>query len=511
MRNFKKVFVTTAIDYVNASPHLGHALEKVQADVVSRYFRLLGKRVFFLTGTDENSLKNLKAAEKEKISVKELVDRNSKKFLELTKALNLSITDFIRTTEKRHKKGAQKLWRACKKDIYKGRYEGLYCLGCEAFLKERDLENGTCPEHKRKPEKISEENYFFRLSRYKKNLRKIIKEEKIKIIPNTRKKEALSFINLGLEDICISRSVERAKGWGIDVPGDKTQKIWVWFDALSNYINALGYGSSLKRFKKEWEESFVIHMIGKSVLKFHVIYWPAILLSAKISLPNLIFIHGNITSRGQKMSKSLGNVVDPFRLIKKYGSDALRYYLLREFPPTEDGDFTEERFKERYQKELSEGLGNLAARILGIVEKYCGGKIPKLNKDPEIHPLKAGFKKKWQKLNEDLSNFEFNKALISIWKFIKEVDRYIENNKPWDLFKKGEKENFNWVSYGLVNFLYQLSWQIYPFLPETSLKIAKALKIKKLLTKNPSYKNALGNIEFGKKIEKIPLLFPKIN
>lgn len=513
MKKFKRIFITTAIDYVNAFPHLGHALEKVQADVIARYFRFLGEKTFFLTGTDENSLKNVRAAEKEGISVKKLVDRNSKRFLKLKEILNLSFDDFIKTTEKRHVKGAQKLWKACKKDIYKGKYKGLYCVGCEAFLKEKDLKDGLCPEHKSKPELVEEENYFFRLSKYQKILKKIIEEGKIKIIPEVRRKETLSFINSGLEDLCISRSIERAKDWGIDVPGDKNQKIWVWFDALSNYINALGYGTSPKKFKKLWEESFVIHVIGKSVLKFHTVYWPAILLSAGISLPNLIFVHGNVTNRGEKMSKSLGNVVDPFELVRKYGRDSVRYYLLREFSPTKDCDFTEERFKERYNADLAEGLGNLVSRILGMVKKYSQGKIPKIKNDPNLHPLIIySSKKTWKEVKNYLSNFEFNKALISIWNFMKKIDKYIEDNKPWDLFRKGEKEKLNWVLYGLINSLSQISWQIYPFLPETSQKIAKILGIKELLAKNPNYKYAQKiNIKTGKEIKKAKPLFPKIN
>jgi methionyl-tRNA synthetase len=263
----KKFYITTAIDYVNASPHLGHALEKIQADVIARYFRSLRREVLFLTGTDENSLKNVRAAESEGISTQELVDRNANRFYQLKEALNLSFDDFIRTTEPRHIKGAQKLWLACKKDIYKKIYRGLYCVGCEEYYKEEELVNGLCPEHKTKPELVEEENYFFRLSKYQNQLIKIIEKDKIKIIPETRKTEILTFLQRGLEDICISRSAKRARGWGIDVPGDPSQKVWVWFDALSNYINAVGYGTNQKiqkmvasRYSCYWKRNFKISL-----------------------------------------------------------------------------------------------------------------------------------------------------------------------------------------------------------------------------------------------------------
>ena len=309
----RKFYLSTALPYVNEKPHCGFALEIIQADVIARYHRLLGEEVFFLTGTDENSLKNVRAAREEGIPVKKLVDRNAKKFYELKKVLNLSFDDFIRTTEKRHIKGAQKLWEACKKDIYKKFYRGLYCVGCEEFYKESELENGLCPEHKKRPELVEEENYFFKLSKYQDKLKRIIETDEVKIIPKTRKNEALSFINSGLEDICISRSAERGRGWGIPVPDDQTQVQWTWFDALSNYINALGYAENSKKFQVWWTKNEnKLHIIGKGILRFHTVYFIGILLSANLKLPKTIFVHGYLTSAGQKMSKSLGNVIDPF-------------------------------------------------------------------------------------------------------------------------------------------------------------------------------------------------------
>jgi methionyl-tRNA synthetase len=467
-----KFFITTAIDYVNASPHLGHALEKIQADVIARYQRILGKDVLFLTGTDENSLKNVQAAKKERIPVKKLVERNAKKFKNLKETLNLSFDDFIRTTEQRHLRGVQKLWKACQKNIYKKKYQGLYCLECEEFYREKELVKGRCPEHRTKPELIEEENYFFRLSKYQSKLKQIIKGDKVKIIPKTRKNETLSFIDSGLEDICVSRSAKRAQGWGIDVPGDPSQKIWVWFDALSNYLNALGYAENRKKFKKYWPAN--LHVIGKGILRFHAIYWPAILLSAKLPLSKKVFVHGYLTVSGQKMSKSLGNVIDPFELVKKYGTDPVRYFLLREIPPTEDGDFTYEKFEQRYNSDLAKGLGNLVARVVTLATKFkiqnakCKITVQNSKFNKEIEKTK----KIWEK---NLDEFKFNEALISVWDLISFCDRYIEKERPWEKSKKQKEVIID----NLLLAVDEVAKLLQPFLPETSEKILKQLKTKK--------------------------------
>jgi methionyl-tRNA synthetase len=466
----KGFYITTAIDYVNASPHLGHALEKIQTDVIARYFRILGKEVLFLTGTDENSLKNVRAAENEGITPQELVAKNAKKFYQLKGALNLSFDDFIRTTEARHIKGAQKLWLACKKDIYKKTYRGLYCIGCEEYYREEELVNGLCPEHKTKPELVEEENYFFRLSNYQNQLIKIVEKDKIKIIPETRKNEILVFLHRGLEDICISRSAERAKGWGINVPGDPSQYLWVWFDALSNYINAVGYGTNEKKFKKWWPAD--IHVIGKGISRFHCIYWPAILISAKLPLPKTIFIHGYITVGGQKMSKSLGNIIDPFELVQKYGTDAVRYFLLRESSPFEDLDFTFEKFKKRYNADLAKGLGNLVARVIALVKKFKiqNSKFKMKIQNSKLEREIDKTRKTWEKA---LDEFKFNEALVSIWDLISFCDKYIEEEKPW------ENRNQKVIS-NLLFVIEEIGKMLEPFLPETSKKIFEQIKIQKM-------------------------------
>jgi len=461
----KKFYITTTIPYVNSNPHIGHALEFVQTDVLARYYRQLGEDVFFLTGTDENSLKNFQAAQEEKISTQELVDRNAHVFKKLGPALNLSFDDFIRTTEKRHIQGAQKFWQACQKDIYKKKYQGLYCIGCEMFFKESELENGLCPDHKTKPEVIKEENYFFKLSNYQKELEKLIELDQLEIIPIKRKNEVLSFIKSGLEDFSISRSAERGNGWGIEVPGDNSQRMYVWFDALTNYITALGYGlNDLKEYRKYWPSAF--HCLGKGVSRFHAIYWPAMLLSAGLEPPKKLFIHGYLTIKGKKISKSIGNVIDPFELVEKYKTDPVRYFLLREFSSTEDGDFNIKRLEERYNSDLANGLGNLVSRVLTLSEKV---------KIVSSKGLSKEIKSTQEKYHQAMEEIKFNEALESVWQLIGVCDEYIEKNKPWEL-SKNNLEKFNSIINDLLATIKEIANLLKPFIPETSEKILKQIK-----------------------------------
>ncbi len=511
----EKFYITTSIAYTNASPHIGFALESIQADVLARYNRLLGKEVFFLTGTDEHGAKIAKAAKEAGKEPKYFVDDISCQFKALKEPLNISNDDFIRTTDqKRHWPAVKKVWQKIKEnnDIYKKKYEGLYCVGCEAFITKKDLVDGKCRIHLKEPERVEEENYFFRLSKYADRIAEAIGAGQMKVVPETRKNEVLSFIKQGVEDVSFSRSSKDLQ-WGIPVPDDETQTIYVWADALSNYISAIGYESDEKKFKKLWPAD--VHCIGKDILRFHSIIWPGILLSLGLELPRSILVHGFITADGQKISKSLGNIVDPFDLVKKYGTDTLRYYLLREIPTTEDGDFTIEKFEKRYNSDLASGVGNLTARILTMVENYCSGKAPKINRDSEEHPLRTdediyNWKMAWKDLDKCLASLRFNEALASIWRFIGEADKYIEDNKPWQLAKQGKTEELNWVLYGLLDALCQIAWQVNVFLPETSLKIAKALGMKKLLAKNPQYRDSFVGIKPGAKIKKGEALFPRI-
>jgi len=468
----KKFYVTNAIPYVNAPPHLGHALEFVQTDTIARYHRLLGEDVFYLSGADENALKNVLAAEKKGISVRELVDKNTARFEGLKKALNLSYDSFIRTSEERHWKGVQKLWRECDKvgDIYKKDYEGLYCVGCEEFKTEKDLVDGLCPEHQTRPERVRERNYFFRLSKYQSKLQSLIESDELRIIPESRKNEVLSFIRSGLEDFSISRTRKRARGWGIPVPGDESQIIYVWFDALANYITALGYGQSslqspASSFQRYWPAD--LHVIGKGIARFHAVYWPAMLLSAGLELPRSIFIHGYITIEGQKISKSLGNIIDPYKIVEKYGTDAVRYYLLRSIPPTADGDFSIKHFKEVYNADLANGLGNLVSRVA----KLCETSEITFVLDDRRSPAKYDTDSEVSKF---LNEYKFNEALDLIWKKIKKLDKFIDEEKPWEKLKaKNQKLKAKEVLEFLVEGIREVGVLLEPFLPETSWKIQK--------------------------------------
>lgn len=489
-----KFYITTAIPYINAKPHIGHAMEFIEADVIARYRRLMGDDVWFLTGTDDNSLKNVKAAEEKGISVSDLVNRNAKLFLNLTQSLNISNDDFIRTIEKRHFNGVQKIWKACEKDIYKKKYKGLYCVGCEEFKKENELifeekkegkkiGYGCCPEHPEdKLEVVEEENYFFKLSRYQDKLEKIIKNDEYKIIPETRKNEVLSFIRQGLEDFSISRSKERAHGWGIPVPEDKNQVIYVWFDALTNYITALNYASDQRLFKKYWPAD--THLIGKGILKFHAVYWPAMLLSAGIELPKQLSVHGYITVGGQKMSKSLGNVIDPQDLVKKYGTDPVRYFLLREFPFGQDGDFSLKRFEERYNSDLANDLGNLTQRVVTMISKYLKGKLPAFYiKKIEKRDLSSSISQ-ISKISTLIENLKFDEALASIWFLVSCANQLIDYKKPFALENKKEVEK---ILSDLVNYLLDIAFFLEPFMPETSKKITKIFSAPKIKPQKPLF------------------------
>ena len=473
----KKFYITNAIPYVNARPHIGHAFEIIESDVLARYHRLIGDDTRFLWGTDDNSLKNLQAAEKEGVPIKQLVEKYAQVFKDLARPdrLNLSFDDFIQTSnDSRHLAGAQKLWRACfnNGDIYKKQYKGLYCVGCEQFYTQDELINSLCPEHKIAPDLVEEENYFFRLSRYADKLCDMIKSGKLNVIPDTRRNEMLAFISRGLEDFSISRSAKRARDWGMPVPDDADQIMYVWFDALSCYINGLDYGTDGDLYKKYWLENDIkIHLIGKGITRFHSIYWPAMLLSAGEPLPSTVLVHGYITSGGQKMSKSIGNVIDPTDLIKEYGTDAVRYILVREVDMFEDSDLTKERIREAYNANLANGLGNLASRTMKLAEMYltepqgeASGKSGGLAFEPEFTTL--------------LDKFEIQKACDYIWQKVSELDQEIQRTEPFKLVKIDLPEAKKLISQQVVK-LYTIAHMLTPILPATSQKIKDAIKTNK--------------------------------
>jgi len=455
----KKVFISTAIPYVNAKPHLGFAFEIVLTDALARFYRLDNNETFFLTGTDENSLKNVLAAEEVGMETSDFVDQNAAEFFKLKEVLNLSFDDFIRTTEQRHVDGARELWALCAKDIYKKKYKGLYCVGCEEFKTEKDLINGRCPEHPNNDlQQVEEENYFFRLSNYQKKLKELIESDKLKIIPETRKNEVLSFINQGLEDFSISRSRERARGWGVPVPTDESQIMYVWFDALSNYINGYNW--------KNWQKADkLIHVIGKGVIRFHAIYWPAMLLSAGLRLPDEIFTHGYITVENQKISKSLGNVIHPKTVADVYGIEPLRYYLIREISSFEDGDYSEDKFKNSYNANLANGLGNLVSRVMKMAVDYkVEYKLEKVNLPKEYI--------------EAFGNFNLKKAADFVWGKIGELDKYIQETTPFKTIKTDETKAASDVAH-LVLGLWEISHLLKPIMPETAEKIIELVENKK--------------------------------
>ncbi len=460
-----KFYITTSIAYTNALPHIGFALELVQSDVLARYQRILGSDVFFLTGTDEHGLKIERKAKEEGKTTTEFTDELSDRFRELTKVLNISNNDFIRTTDReRHWPTVEKFWNQLVKngDIYKKKYKGLYCVGCEAFVKEKDLINGKCPNHDKEPETVEEENYFFKLSKYVPTVKKEIEKDKIKIIPESRKNEILSFINQGIEDISVSRSKNNSS-WGIPVPNDSDQIIYVWFEALLNYLFP----------EKYWPAD--VHCLGKDIFRFHALMWPAMLLAAKLGRPKNIFVHGFITSNGQKMSKSLGNIVDPFELVEKYGVNAVRYFLLREIPSTEDGDFTYEKFKQRYNSDLASGIGNLVARVIKLAQDSqlsFSDKFSDKNFQKIIDKTKKDFKKA-------LEEFKFNEALVSIWELISFCDKYIEQQKPWDNTNQKLKIKNQRIISDLLVAIKNIAELLKPFLPETSERIFEQLRTKK--------------------------------
>jgi len=484
----KKFYITTSIPYINAVPHIGFALEIIQADVIARYHRSLGEDVFFLTGTDDHGLKTLRAAKKAGKNPEEFADEMSAKFRELKKTLNLSNDDFIRTTDKkRHLPAVKKLWKKLDKnnDIYKKEYKGFYCVGCEAFITKKDLIDGKCPNHQKKPELVEEENYFFRLSKYLPKIKELIEKDEIKIVPKSRKNEILGIIKQGLEDISFSRIKE--KYWGIPVPGDPSQYMYIWPDALSNYISAIGYEEEKEKFKNYWPAD--VHCIGKDIIKFHALFWPAMLLSVGLDLPKSIFVHGFISVNGQKMSKSLGNVIDPFELVEKYGTDAVRYYLLREFSSTEDGDFTYEKFETRYNSDLAGGIGNLVARVRVMGEKLKAQSVKRKTTAQNLK-LEEEIRKTREKYEKALEIFKFNEALKSVWNLISYCDKYIEKEKPWE-----EKKNSVQVLADLLYVLEQIADLLKPFLPETSNKILKEIEKDE---KTGEFKNKRGKILFPK-------------
>ncbi len=459
-----KFYVTTSIPYVNGEPHIGFAMELLYADVLARYARREKAEVIFATGTDEHGGKIAEKAAELKLTPKAYVDQVSQQFRDLGKLLNVSNDRFIRTTDTAHEQRAQIIWRNLEKDIYKSSYKGLYCTGCEAFVTEAAAKdnNGICPLHNRPYEVLEEENYFFRLSHYADQIRGAIEAGDFQIIPETRKNEIMSVIKDGLEDISISRPKDKI-AWGIPVPGDAGQVMYVWFEALMNYITVLGYPEHAD-FKKFWPAD--VQVIGKDILRFHAAIWPGMLLALGLPLPKILFVHGFVNVDGQKMSKSLGNVIKPADVVARYGTDAFRYFFLRHIPAYDDGDFTWDKFETAYNNELANELGNAVQRTAAMIMKYQNGIIGDI---PEAGHDIGQFR-------EAVESCRFDRAVEEIWDQIRGFNQYVERQKPWEISKSGDTAHLREVLAAQVGDLLQIAELLEPFLPETAARIQHVFK-----------------------------------
>lgn len=459
----RNYYICTAIPYVNDKPHVGHAMDLLYADATARYVRKRPEvdNVSFSGGLDEHGTKIAEKAKKEGKTPKEFVDEISEPWKEFFKQLNISNDRFVRTTDKDHEKRASIIWKNLEKDIYKDKYHGWYCVGCEEYKTETHVKDtkGVCPDHNRAYERFEEENYFFRLSNYAEKILKAIEEGEMKIYPERRKNEMINILKDGLEDTSISRPKEKLE-WGIPVPGDKNQVMYVWFEALLNYITAIGYPDH-KDFKAFWPAD--LQVVGKDILRFHAVFWPAILLGLGLPLPRHILAHGFITSSGQKMSKSIGNVIDPVELMNEYGTDAFRFFFYKHISSTEDGDYTPERFEKAYNNELANDLGNAVSRIASMIQKYQDGSIGKI---PESQHDQAGY-------HQAMEEFRFDKALEEVWERVRGLNQYIDESKPWEVAKEEDKEHLREILAYCVSCLIEISELLDPFLPDTAEKINK--------------------------------------
>jgi methionyl-tRNA synthetase len=511
----KTYYITTAIDYVNSLPHLGTAYEKVGADVIARWKRFEGYEVHFQMGNDEHSVNVKKEAIKQKLAPKQYCDQMREKFEAIWQDLEISYDDFIQTSELRHHKSVGQFFQSIYKngDIEKKHYEGWYCESCEAFYTEKDLVDDHCPHHKTKPKWLKEDNYFFMLSRYQDKLLDLYKKHPEFIVPEIRRNEIVKLVEGGLQDISVSRSTF---DWGIPLPIDEGHVIYVWFDALINYLTAIGYAQEEKNFKKWWPAD--LHVIGKDITRFHCVIWPAMLMSAGLDLPKQVFGHGFVYLKGEKMSKSLGNIVTPLDVIPKYGADPLRYFLLRESSFGSDGDFTWENFIRRYNSELANDIGNLLNRTLGMTQKYCESVIPKPKQntedsDKKLHDqLQSSIDKIKSSLDTTVKgDIDFHNALAALWALISATDKYIDTNAPWALAKKGETERLATVLYYSLDSLRLIAILLHAFLPKTSKNIFQQLGLsEKELLKQKFSDLKWNSLQSGIKTQSGGPLFPRI-
>jgi methionyl-tRNA synthetase len=460
------VFVSTAIPYVNAPPHLGFALEVVVADAIARHARTRSKQVRLVSGTDDHSLKNVRAAEAAGVSTRAFVDATAERYLALERVLGASYDDFVRTSvDPRHAAAVRALWEACARggDLEKRSYRGLYCAGCEQFFDPGEID--VCPEHGTRPEVVEEENWFFRLSKYERRIRDALESGKLRVHPRERANEVLRFVESGLRDVSVSRPAARARGWGIPVPGDPDQTIYVWFDALANYIASRDAWQSAERR---------IHVLGKGIARFHAVLWPAILLAADLPLPTDLVVHGYVTVDGRKIGKSLGNAIDPGEVSGRFGIDALRYYLLRHVGATNDGDVSAARLATAYTSELADGLGNLVARTLGLVRTKLGGEAP--GHEPGVDASSDALAVRAAALHGDvdgaLERFAVDDALRAIFTVVSEANVHLARTAPWSIADDRRRRASLGATLVAID---AVARALVPFLPETAQRIAHAL------------------------------------
>jgi methionyl-tRNA synthetase len=513
MAGTKTYFLTTAIDYVNSLPHIGTAYEKICADVIARFKRLEGEPVFFLMGNDEHSINVKREAQARGLEPHAYCDQMADQFRQIWKSLGISYDAFIRTTEERHAEAVSKLFQRIYEngDIYPSKYSGLYCESCETFYREKDLDDGKCPQHGSEPKWIEEDNYFFALSRYTERILKIIEEKRLLILPEIRKNEIMNVLHGGLEDISISRS---SFDWGIPLPIQPDHVIYVWFDALINYISAIGFGWDEELFPQFWPAD--IHIIGKDITRFHCIIWPAMLLSAGLEVPRMVFGHGFVSMKGEKMSKTLGTGVAPMDIVDVYGPDALRYYLLRDSSFGKDGNFTWENFLERYNGDLANDFGNLLQRVLTMIRRYRSGTIPTPH---TLEEEDEALKKDCLALCADVRTFldptrgdvDFHLALARLWETIRHTNQYIDHTAPWTLQKEGAEERLDTVLSSAAESLRIIGAVLSPFLPNAASELFGQLGLPDRPDKLPAEApTTWGQIPPGTKVRKPKALFPRI-
>jgi len=515
----KRYYITTAIDYVNASPHIGHAYEKIIADVLARVHRLRGFEVHFLTGTDEHGQKNATTAAAAGKAVKAFVDENAAKFRDLVGLLNLSIDDFIRTTEPRHARGVETIWRRVRAagDFYKKNYQALYCVGHEAFITKSDLVNGKCPAHDAEPIVIEEENYFFRLSKYRSQLRRLFEERRDFVVPASRYGEMLNLIDT-LEDISVSRPVEKLS-WGIPVPDDPTHVIYVWFDALTNYISAVGFGQDEAQFERWWPASH--HLIGKDINRFHSLLWPAMLISAGLAPPRQVLVHGFITVEGQKISKTLGNVIDPGAVARELAAesgaafevciDAVRYFLLREIPFGEDGDFSRSGLAHRFNADLANDYGNLLNRTVPQLERHFDRQVPargpEAGKDAALRQTAVEVASSIERF---IDRLDFKGALEEIWRLLGTANKYIDEEAPWQAVRT-DRARAGTVLSNTLETVRIATILLSPWLPTATARVWEQLGIAvSLQTQRLDDARRWGGLPAGTRVSPGAPIFPRI-